>query len=75
MQYLQSRDDLLADLLDRNSVPPHVRVDDVRLLLLLHLLLPTHHDGLLTVGLAAHLDLLTLGGQRVVGVRRDHGWY
>ena len=65
--YLQGGDDLVGHLLDGDHVAAGLRVDDALLLL------PAHHDGLLTVRRAAHLLLLALRRQRGVGVRRDHG--
>ena len=65
--YLQGGDDLVGHLLDGDHVAAGLRVDDALLLL------PAHHDGLLTVCRAAHLLLLALRRQRGVGVRRDHG--
>lgn len=65
--YLQGGDHFIARLLDRNHIATGLRVDDALLLL------PAHHDGLLSVGGAAHLLLLSLRGQCGVWVRRDHG--
>lgn len=64
--YLQGGDDFIAHLLDRNHIAAGLGVDDA------FLLLPANHDGFLTVSRAAHLLLLTLRGQRGVGVGRDH---
>lgn len=67
LSYLQGGDDFIPHLLDRYHIAAGLGVDDA------FLLLPSHHDGLLAVCCAAHLFLLTLRGQRGVGVGRDHG--
>lgn len=64
----QCRDDFIGHLLAGDHISAGLRVDDA------FFFLPTHHDGLLTVGYAAHPLFLTLRGQSGVGVGGDHGW-